>query len=151
MQSLSLKPEQKPSPRTGVLIRSICKVMAMAEWRAWTDAGVRARAETQSPDGGWPWGHLTTLAHTVQPSSSWPQLCASTLQLHPGAQADKSSWSWVLTQGPMSLTGKHSGLWIVFGEFDPSRPTSLTDLLTSHHSYHLFHWLFLIFASISIS
>lgn len=53
----------------------------------WTKmhAGVRARTEKQ-PDNG-PGGHLTTLAHTAHPTSSWPQLCGSTLQLQPGAQA----------------------------------------------------------------
>lgn len=99
----------------------------------WTKmhAVVRARTEKQ-PDNG-PGGHLTTLAHTAHPTSSWPQLCGSTLQLQPGAQAaNPPPRGWVLGQGPTSFTGPLSSLSFVFGEFNPSSPTSLRVLMTSH-------------------
>lgn len=149
-QSVSLKPELKLSSRTGVIIRSIWKVLAMNKGHG--------EMQRQGPE----------LKHSplIQdgPKDISPPWLKQLISFHPdpsfeaspsvsilGHRTDKSSWSWVLIQDPMSLTGKHSGLQIVFDEFDLSKPTSLRNLMTSDQCYDLFHRIFLIAASINIS
>lgn len=91
------------------------------------------------------WGPELKSSRTMALVGISPPWLTRLIPLHPGpsyAAAPCSSSlghrqptpprGWVLGQGPTSFTGPLSSLSFVFGEFNPSSPTSLRVLMTSH-------------------
>lgn len=130
-------------------------VLVEGHGHGWRKGMDRCRSKGQSWNKVPRWRMALWTSHHPGSHSSSHFILTSALGHHPASPSwgtGQTNPHGVWIQSPMSPTGKHSGLWVVFDEFDPSRPTYLMNLMTSDHCcYHFFHRVFLIVAGINIS